>query len=192
MLSDISSHQLANVTTRVVDARNLTSELGKETFTHVLSTFMLQTITTPLVALQEMYSVLVPKGVIGIGIWGQRNGPFEIWERACKALDPSYELIAPFDDPHAWRTRQELEKVLKEVGFNDVRSEEVKIPFEFESTEAFLRFWFEAKNPAAEKSMSNWKGKFDEVRKEAKRIVREDYGNGKEIYTWAVLGVGVK
>ena len=192
MLSNISSANLPNVSTRVLDARSLTQELEPSSFTHVFNTFMLQTITTPSAAIREMHSVLRPNGVIGIALWGQRNGPFEIWELACRSLDPSYMLPAPFDDPHAWRTCEELKNALSESGFEDVHTEEVSMPFPFPTTEKFLELWFGAKNPAPEKLMSSYKGNIEEVKRAMERISREEYGDGKDIRTWAVLGVGRK
>ena len=74
-----------------------------------------------------------------------------------------------------------------------MRTEEVKMPFEFESAEAFAEFWFQARNPAPLKIMSNWpQERMEEVREVVLRLVREEYANGKEICTWAVLGVGKK
>ena len=193
MLSNIDAQYLPNVSTQVVDARELTQKLDKGTFTHVFSTFMLQTITTPLAAVQEMYDVLQPGGVIGIGLWARRNGPFEIWERACQLLDPRYKNTAtPFDDPHAWRTTEELNAALERVGFKDVQSQELKMPFPFESTEAFMKFWFEAKNPAALNLMKGWDKPIEETRRAVEKVVSEEYDGGKEVYTWAVLGVGRK
>lgn len=192
MLTSIDAQQLLNVKTQVLDARYLCQAFESGTFSHVFSTFMLQTITTPLAAVQEMHAVLAPGGVVGIGIWAQRNGPFEIWEQACKSIDPTYNLPPPFDDPKAWRTREELEDALNKVGFSNVSSEDVTMPFSFESTEAFMQFWFGAKNPASVKVMSNWKGDMDEAKKAVARVVREEYRNGKDVKTWAVLGVGRK
>ena len=48
MLENISGKKLPNVQTEVVDARGLVSTLGTGRFTQVFSTFMLQTIETPL------------------------------------------------------------------------------------------------------------------------------------------------
>ncbi|KAK3167187.1 hypothetical protein OEA41_010313 [Lepraria neglecta] len=192
MLSSISAQQLPNVTTRVLDARTLTQELEKGSFTHVFNTFMLQTITTPLAALKEMYNVISPCGTMGIAIWAQRNGPFEIWERACQSIDPSYQLPAPFDDPEAWRTKEELQTALRQVGLQDVECEEISMPFEFESTKAYMDFWFGAKNPAAVKVMSDWKGSMDKVVKAVERVVRDEYDSGKKIFAWAVLGTGTR
>ncbi|KAI9881442.1 MAG: hypothetical protein M1830_000004 [Pleopsidium flavum] len=192
MLENISAAKLPNVATQVLDARSLSKELQPETFTHAFNTFMLQTITTPSSAIREMHTVLAPAGVIGIALWAQRNGPFEIWERACQSLDPSYTLPAPFDDPHAWRTREELERALKEVGFMGIEMEDVTMPFPFEGTKKFVEFWFGAKNPAAEKCMSNWNGDWEKVRTAVERVCREEFADGREIYTWAVLGLGRK
>ena len=190
MLDHIAASRLPNVSTQVLDARDLSQQLDKASFTHVFNAFMLQTIKTPLSALQEMQAVLASGGVIGIGIWAQRNGPFEIWEQAARSITPDYTLPAPFDDPKAWRTRKELEVALRSVGFQDVMSEEVKMPFEFENAKAFIDFWFHAKNPAPVKCMSTYQGSLEEAKNAVERVVREDYADGKAICTWAVLGVG--
>lgn len=66
------------------------------------------------------------------------------------------------------------------------------MPFEFESAEAFIDSWFRAKNPASMQCMSNCHGSMEMARETVKKVVREDYANGKEIYIWAVLGIGKK
>lgn len=192
MLANISSQHLPNVATRVLDARLLSESLEKESFSHVFNTFMLQTITTPLAAVRQMYTVLMPGGVVGIALWARPNGPFEIWERACQSIDPTYKLPTAFDDPNAWRTQDELEASLGEVGFHDIVSEEVKMPFEFESAAKFVDFWFGAKNPAAVQAMSNWHGDVNRAKSAVATVVDDQYAGGKEIYTWAVLGTAKK
>ena len=192
MLSNISSANFPNVSVRALDARSLSQELPSDSFTHAFSTFMLHTITTPVEALHEMHSVMRSNGIVGIAIWAQRNGPFDIWERACRSLDSGYALPEPFDDPHAWRTCQELENALGQVGFREIKTEEICMPFPFESTESFLEFWFGAKNPAAEKYLSNWQGNKETIKRAMERICREEFGDGKNICTWAVLGTGRK
>lgn len=192
MLDNISRAELPNVETRVLDARSLRPALQEKSFTHVFNAFMLQTIIDPSSAVRQMNAVLAAGGVVGIAIWGRRNGPFEVWERACQSLDPLYKLPSPFDDPHAWRTCDELDGELKAAGFIDVKAEEVTMPFPFEGPEEFSRFWFDAKNPAAEKCMSNWKGDWEGVKKAVKAVCREEYADGKDICTWAVIGLGKK
>ncbi|KAL9087141.1 MAG: hypothetical protein Q9165_006792 [Trypethelium subeluteriae] len=193
MLENISSKNLSNVKTQVVDARQLVQELGTSRFTHVFCTFMLQTITTPAEAVKEMYTVLKDGGVVAIALWAQRNGPFEVWERGVQSIDPSYRLPSPFDDPHAWRTCTELERELKKIGLDQVSTEEVTMPFAFDGTEKFMEFWFGAKNPAAVKCMSNWpQERIEEAKVAVRKVCKEQYSDGKDLKTWAVLGVGRK
>lgn len=44
----------------------------------------------------------------------------------------------------------------------------------------------------AEKVMSNWTGHMDDAKVAVERVCREEFGDGKDILTWAVLGVGKK
>ena len=192
MLDSISRAELPNFETRVLDARSFRPALQDQSFTHVFNAFMLQTIIEPSSAVREMNAVLAAGGLIGIVIWGRRNGPFEIWERACQSLDPSYQLPSPFDDPHAWRTCDELDGGLKAAGFTDVKTEEMTMPFPFEGPEDFSKFWFDTKNPAPEKCTGNWKGDWEGVKKAVKEVCKEEYADGKDICTSAVIGLGKK
>lgn len=192
MLATISAHGLPNVTTQVVDARELSHSLEQNSYSHVFSTFMLQTIKDPLAALHEMYEVLSPQGTVGIGLWARRNGPFEIWEAACQSIDPTYKIPNPFDDPNAWRTQQDLESALEKVGFKEVSSEEICMPFEFENVETYIEFWFQSNNPAILQLMKSWERDLEETKKAVENVVRDSYHNGQDICTWAVLGIGRK
>jgi len=153
---------------------------------------MLQTIADPVTAVREMHSVLRTDGVVGIALWAKRNGPFERWGRACRLLDPEYVPLDPFDDPRAWRTCEELESASNDNGFQGVKTEEITMPFPSESAGTFVEFWFRAKNPAAEKCVKSWKGDMLKVKRVLERICQEDFEDGKQICTWAVLGVGRK
>jgi len=44
----------------------------------------------------------------------------------------------------AWRTPEQLETVLKESGFGDLKSETMMLPFGFTSAKEYATFWFEA------------------------------------------------
>ena len=66
------------------------------------------------------------------------------------------------------------------------------MPFPFEGPEDFSKIWFDAKNPAPEKCMSNWKGDWEGVKKAVKAVCREEYADGKDICTSAVIGLGKK
>lgn len=79
MLDSIAAPPGAKLTLQAADARSLTKVFAGQSLSHVFSTYMLQTITTPLDALREMHQLLVPEsGVIGIACWDQQNDPFDI------------------------------------------------------------------------------------------------------------------
>lgn len=191
MLDSIQAPPGAKLVRQAADARSLTKVFEKESFSHVFCTYMLQTITTPVDALREMHQLLQPSiGVVGIACWDQQNDPFDIWEKACQTIDPLYKLPIPFDDPHAWRTEEEVAKGLKEAGFKDVATERLTSPFPFDGTQKFMDFWFVQGNPAALRCMSNWQGSMEEAKKAVEKVCREQYDDGHAICTKAVLGVG--
>ena len=193
MLSNISSSKLPNVTTRVSDVLSMSHDLGQASFSHVFNTFVLQTILTPSKGLAEMYAVLLPRGgIVGIAVWGQRLAPYIIWERACQSIDPNYSMPPPYDDPQAWQTRGELETALREQGFAEVDTDEIEMPFPFESAEKFADFWFGSKNPGTEKPIRGWKGDMKEIRMAVEKVCREDFDDGRKVFTSAVLGIGRK
>lgn len=181
MLETIEEKHLPNVSTRVLDACVLDhSELKSGSFSHVLSTFMVQFTPTPQNVVREMYRVLQPSGVIGIGIWTEKNGPINIWADACRSLDPAYDAPRPYDDA-AWSTAPEVEDALRTEGFRDVGSELFRMPFAFEDTAGFMRFWFEARNPVADGLVGSWRGELAEVKARVEKIVREEYEDGRGI-----------
>ena len=192
MLSVIDKEQYPNVKTQVLDARSLSKELQPVSFSHAFNTFMLQTITDPLTALREMHHVLQPGGVIGIAIWAKEVDVFTIWTKACKSIDPDYQMPPPLDDDAAWRTPEELGAALAETGFTDLKFDYCKMPFAFDSAEAFAQFWFGEKNPGATKVIDAYKGDLALVRSAMERVVREEYSDGSNIYLAGVLGVGRK
>ena len=216
MLSTISAKGLPNVTVQQADARDLVQALlppppsstgvGTETeagagagslFTHAFNLFMLQTVPNPSRVLDQMYSILAPgHGIASIALWARRNGPFEIWEAAAQKCDPDYILPPPFDDPHAWRTTEELQCALTEAGFVDVECVEEEFAFPFESAAHFAGFWFAGRNPAALVRMDAFPGGRAQaevkVRGVMEEIVRDSWADGREIKTWAVLGIGRK
>ena len=199
MLDNVEKAGLANVSTLVADVSHLGTALHQQAghgFSHIFCTFMLQTITTPQQAVEEMTALLRPGregGVLSIGIWGKPVGPFTIWERACQRIDPSYRLPPPFDDPQAWRTCQELSDGFSRAGLVGIHCEEVIVPFPFASAEAFSDFWFHGLNPAAVKCMSNWPSSdMDKAQQAVLGVAREEFGNGKDVFTCAVLGIASK
>ncbi len=195
MVDVVDKKNLPNVSTRVIDASQMNNVLGlgvDATFSHAFSTFMIMFISEPMNVLREMRRVLKPGGVIGLALWGEVVGPNNLWEEACQTLDPTYRLPAPFTDPDAWRTPREAEDALRQVGFKDVYTEIYKVPFGFEDTGSYLRFWYEAKNPVADRFVGSFKGDQEEAKKAMERVLKERYNDATSIVVETVLAIGRK
>jgi hypothetical protein len=66
-------------------------------------------------ALWEMHLALRPQGVIGIGVWGDKNGSTIIWDAACRNRDPIFKST--------WLRPEQAEAALSQVGFKVVNPE---------------------------------------------------------------------
>ncbi|KJX96801.1 hypothetical protein TI39_contig600g00009 [Zymoseptoria brevis] len=123
MLSNLQSRKLPNVTTSILDASrdHVSQGLQPESFTHTLSTFLLQFLPDPQHTVNEMHRLLASGGVFGSTVWSKAQIA-ESWNGACSNLDSTFE---PNDAAFAsaWGS-QDLEQGLKKAGFVDVRSEE--------------------------------------------------------------------
>lgn len=73
-----------------------------------------------------------------------------------------------------------------------MESERFRVCLRFGGTEELVRYWYESKNPGILKMQSAWKGDIDEVRESLERVVREKYGDGREVWLEAVLTVARK
>ena len=195
MLEAIDAKQIPNVTTKVADASELNNvaALGADpTFTHAFNTFMVMFTLEPLNVVREMHRVLKPGGLIGLGIWGERIGPNTLWEEACQTLDPTYKLPSPFADPKAWRTEDDVAQALRQVGFKEVHTEIFKVPFEFENTAAYMKFWYEAKNPVAVRFKHSFTGDQEEAKVALEGVLKDRYKDATNIIVETILATGRK
>ncbi|CAF9934989.1 MAG: hypothetical protein ALECFALPRED_006205 [Alectoria fallacina] len=195
MVEAVDKNHLPDVSTRVTDASqmNNVSGLGVDaTFSHAFSTFMIMFTLEPINVISEMQRVLRPGGVIGLALWGEVIGPNNLWEEACQMLDPTYRLPSPFADPNAWRTPHEAENALREVGFKDIHTEVYKVPFEFEDTASYLRFWYGAKNPVSDRFKDSFKGDQEEAKKALEMVLKERYNDATSIVAETILAIGRK
>ena len=196
MLSVIDAKEIPNVATRVVDAAEPgglgRQEGDEEAFSHAFSTFMVMFTLQPMNVLQEIYRVLQPGGAIGLAVWGEKIGPNTVWEEACQLLEPAYTLPSPYADPNAWRTEREVRTALEKAGFCEVKTEVWRVPFEFEDTESYIRFWYGAKNPVAERFKASSGGNQEEAKEALRRVLKERYNDATSIFGETVLAVGRK
>lgn len=190
MLAVVDGLELPNVKTQIVDASK-EGELQPETFSHVLSTFMIQFLPHPQKVLEELCKTVRPGGVLGLGIWDGNMDPVHAWRKACHAVDPCY-VMPKMHDASAWYSTGELEVALEEAGLEGVKSEIVTVRHLHESTESFVSFWMDGQNPAVLSLIHDWKGDRGKVRRELERVVREDYGDGKKLYIDFAVAAGRK
>ena len=94
MLEKIEKKGLPQVKCQALDAVDL-SPIVDSTFTHTLSTFMIQFTPDPLRALKEMYRVTKSGGTLGLCMWGEMcfDAP---WEETVRRFEPDYTC------PHTW------------------------------------------------------------------------------------------
>ena len=195
MIEAVDKKHMPNVSTRVVDASQMNNVTGlgvDAAFSHAFSTFMLMFTLEPMNVIRELHRVLKPGGLIGLALWGEVNGPMNLWEEACQMLDPTYRLPSPFADPNAWRTPREAEDALRAVGFKEIRTEVYKVPFEFEDTASYLRFWYGSRNPVSDRFRESFKGDGEEAKRALERVLKERYNDATSIVVETVLAVGRK
>lgn len=191
MLQAVEENGLPNISTRVVDALNLQS-LGTGKFTHIFSTFTIQNVTEPMKVLTDAYECLQPGGVLGLGVWGKQLGVVDIWTKACQTIDPSYSSDNLFVDHNAWRTAEELKVHFEKAGFEDIKFENMELQHPFPSTDAYMEFFFEGKNPAVVKLLDMYTGDLERAKKATRKMCKEQFGDGKDITSSAGLCVGRK
>ena len=81
---------------------------------------------------------------------------------------------------------------MREVGFKEVHIEVYKVPFEVEDMASYIRFWYGAQNPVADRFKASFKGSQEEAKKALEKVLRERYNDATSIVAETVLALGVK
>ena len=190
MVDMVEKKGMPNVRTQLLDAVNL-SPLENDTFTHVLSTFMVQFTPSPLQSLKEMHRVTKVGGTFGLAVWGNTI-TYEPWIDACKHFEPNYEY------PHTWAPDWEqetnLQAYIHEAGFENIQMKTLKPKYNFRESADFCDFFLGSKNPEFERAIQPWKdsGRYDEVEAVFKRVVEEEYNGARDFDMKALLFVARK
>ncbi|KAL8685844.1 MAG: hypothetical protein Q9224_005647 [Gallowayella concinna] len=178
MLEKLEQKQLPRVQCKVLDATNL-HHFDRDTFTHTLSTFMLQFAPEPQTALQEMYRVTKPNGTLGLCMWGEIcfDPP---WEETARYFEPDY--VFPHTWTSDWADGDKLQRYVEDAGFKDVKLQTIRPRWDFQSPEQFFEYSFESKNPEVMRGYQPWwdKGMESTMRPMFEKIVRERYGGAKD------------
>ena len=210
MLQELKSSippSLYNVKTQVLDGKSLSKNLLSEKssgspYSHIICTFALHCDPQPDIILREIYEVLRPSGVFCTCSYQNIDhlDIYRAWVTAVRTIDPSYAL--PLSDEaykdSLTRSSPNLAKAIEVAGFHDVKVEEnCRMPISFESGEAFADLWFSDKVPALYGVTRPYlEGKTDEevarVKEAVAKVVREDYGDGKDMAHHAFLVWGRK
>lgn len=192
MLEVIDNLKLRGVTTQREDAVTL-SCLSNDSFSHVMSSFMIQYTPDAHATLASMYRVLAPGGIAGIAIWGPRTIA-DIHDKACYRLKPTYKS-APPSAAGSWSSKEDHKIALDKAGFKDVAIDTVWMPFECKNADHFLDYWFGYGNPVPRKMIEHWTaagGDLEALKDEVRKVVQEEYADGADIGFEAVLGWGSK
>ena len=183
------------ITTQIADmAAPVGGAAGEREFSHVFSTMAIQVLPDPAGegTLAQWERLLVPGGIIAIGIWDydENCGPHALWADAAKAVDPDY-VNPPLLPPRHWTGCAQLEQGLKAAGFQDVRAEVARVGFDV-GKEGFMRFFWESGNPMPVERQASFKGDLGRVRIEMERLLDEGYNGGVKIPLSVGLAVGRK
>ena len=178
MLKIIEEKRLSNVRCKVLDATNL-SGIPDDTFTHSLSTFMIQFTPDPLSALREMYRVTKPGGALRLCMWGELcfDAP---WEETARHFEPGYTYPRPWTAD--WQDEKRLREYIEAVGFKDVQMRTIRPRWDYESPEEYFKFYLESQNPYFMAGYQPWwdKGMEGIMRPMFEKIVRDNYGGAKD------------
>ncbi|KAJ9626878.1 hypothetical protein H2203_003334 [Taxawa tesnikishii (nom. ined.)] len=189
--ADISSGMLENlekkaekkgwkaVETKTIDALDLQS-LADNPFSHVLSTFMLGSISSPLQGVQEMYKVTKPGGILGIAVWDHNIVWSDVWRETIRRSQnkPFYEPPLIFDPSMCYKDT--VEKTLKGAGWDDAEvSVQQTYYAPWDSADAACDFFWNGKNPIVEMFVRGWEDNVEQIKPVLRQVYEELYGSGK-------------
>lgn len=179
-----------NVETQVMDAQDLHG-LPNDAFSHVMCTFVTNFTANPRKAVQEMYRVTRPGGVVGLAPWS-RVSWIPLWEKAVREFKPCYRAPAPFHPE-----TMEVDGVRKELvdsGYTVSYIDTYKCYEEELSSAAATDKFYNMGNPTIHLLTKDFDNDFLE---KTKPVFQEEYEKvytrpGKRQFTLAILAVATK
>jgi SAM-dependent methyltransferase len=189
MLEKFKEKQLPNVRVLQGDATDLrASGIPDNSFTHVLSAFMLQFVPNPSAALKEMLRVVKPGGIVAIAIWSPVDEP--TWEGVVrKYADPGYSVPPGWGIPNF-----PVHDLLEQTGFSDVKTQTFFTTYGFKAYGEMDTFVFEGKHPVIDKVIGPWKDTeyWPTLRKNYLPRLEELYSDPSRMGTEAILCLAVR
>ncbi|KAL2037758.1 hypothetical protein N7G274_009483 [Stereocaulon virgatum] len=159
-----------HVEAAIVNSRDL-ADMPDNTFSHTLSTFMICLAPEPDRIAQEMYRVTAPAGILGLAVWA------DPWTKACKQLDPKYKRPRVMDD--SWTDAEQVKSGLRKVGFTDIVLTTERGAWEWNNSDALLKYMLDGGNPGLRPLLDDWKAlgrSVDEVKPLCGKMIEDLYG----------------
>jgi ubiquinone/menaquinone biosynthesis C-methylase UbiE len=125
-------------------------------------------------ALRECFRVLVPGGVIAIGVWSalEKQGLQQAYAEAIERVTGSPAMHAPYGKI----SREGLGTLLTDAGFEDVSIEEITLQVTFDDPDAFVRLMVEGTSAG----VPTMQGRSDEERAEVAAAVEREMAGAVE------------
>lgn len=188
---------LPKVNTRAVDIHELTSTYNPRIFSHVFASFVLhvaaKSFTT---SVFDMVHILQPGGILAIATFTPHSDPYLIWDRVCRIHDPSFSPPNFAPDSKAWTTPGQVAAGMHTAGLVEIKSVVRRAPFPLHGVETWADFIFDGKNPASEAIIRPFFETHDvskaDVKVAFKRVVRDEWDEGRNVLMEFVLAVGRK
>lgn len=144
---------------QTLDARNLEG-IPDASITHPMSQYMICLAPDPDRIAAEMYRVMKPGGVLGLGTWGfpQFDHAYYPWvTTAWKMGVMDFEALDLM--PKKWTHAASVKDALQEAGFKNVEIRERIANWEFEDIARYMHYTFREGNPAMEAYKQAWREK---------------------------------
>ena len=144
---------------QTLDARNLES-IPDASITHLMSQYMICLAPEPDRIAQEMYRVMKPGGVLGLGTYGlpRFDHVYYPWVTTAWRLGVLDFKLLDLMSPK-WTEPASVKDALQEAGFKDVEVRERMADWEFESLARAMHYAFREGNPAMEAYKQAWREK---------------------------------
>lgn len=141
---------------RILDARSLEG-IPDTSITHPMSQYMICLAPDPDRIAAELYRVLKPGGVLGLGTWGLPRFDHFYYPWVTTAWKMGVMDFEALDlMPKKWTHSASVKDALQEAGFKDVETRERIANWEFESIASCMHYVFQEGNPAMEAYKQAW------------------------------------
>ncbi|ERF74246.1 hypothetical protein EPUS_03436 [Endocarpon pusillum Z07020] len=170
-------HDFKNVTTRLLDGGNVSSD----SITHAFACTFIDLAHNATACIQELHRVMAPGGVLAMNTWADPYHPSigTPWTKACQTVYPDYK--APMVTSPRWSTPEQIKENLVKAGFKDVQTKQEMTHWRWSSPEEMTTWFFDGGNPVEgrwhESLVEECGGKLEDMREPFHQEVVKEYRN---------------